>query len=111
MAAMSLKYPMNWNQIYQDMAFNPYKGDMASYRELKDALTTLYCFLQGQARLYELNDALGYLEQRFGSGVLMGCNAIRKSAQIEDEDIRDQLFYEGISLIERYLLRNQGAKF
>ncbi len=101
---------MNWDQIYRDMAFAPYKGDMAEHMKLRDALTTLFCFMQGQAKDYDVHDALGYLEQRFGNGVLIGCNMIRKALRIEDETARDQVCYEGISLIETYLRRNHSAR-
>jgi hypothetical protein len=101
---------MNWDQIYQDMAFNPYKGDMADYNNLKDALVTLFNYMQGQSKDYEVYDALGYLEQRFGAGVLMGCSRFRAAMELEDETARDQVCYEGISLIESYLRRNQSAR-
>ena len=71
------------------MAFYPFKGDMAAYHEVNDALTTLYSFLQGQAKNDEVvADAPGYLEQRFGIGVLMGCHYIRKALKQEDQTAR-----------------------
>jgi hypothetical protein len=101
---------MNWDQIYDSMAFYPYKGDLASAMKVKDAMTTLYCFLQGQAKPYEVIDALGYLEQRFGAGVMMGAQAIRKALPMEESSAREQLCYEAISKIEKYILRNHSAR-
>lgn len=102
---------MSWDQIYADMAFSPYKESFTEYHNIKDALVTLYCYMQGQAKAYEVHDALGFLEQSFGSGVLMGCNLIRKSLREEDDEItRDQTCYEGISLIERYIRRYHNAQ-
>lgn len=101
---------MSWNDIYKDMAFNPYKTDMAEYNNLRDALTTLYCYLQGQAKDYEVHDALGYLEQRFGNGVLMGANHIRAGMKMEDDTARDQICYKGIDLIEQYIRRNHSGR-
>ena len=101
---------MNWDQIYQDMAFYPYKAEMADYNKLKDALVTLYNYMQGQSKEYEARDALGYLEQRLGSGVLMGCNLFRKAFSVEDELARDQICYEALGIIERSLRRNHSAR-
>ena len=101
---------MDWNLIYQDMAFYPYKTDMADYNQLKDAISVLYGFLRGQAKEYELYDALGYLEQKFGSRILKGSNIIRKSANIEDDTLREKICYEGIRQIELYLKTNLGAR-
>ena len=102
---------MNWNQIYQDMAFNPYKGDMADYNNLKDALVTLFNYMQGQSKDYEvLRCAWAIWNSGSAIGVLMGCNRFRAAMKLEDETARDQVCYEGISLIESYLRRNQSAR-
>lgn len=101
---------MSWNQIYRDMAFTPDKDDFARGAELKDALTTLYCYMQGRAREYEVQDALALLEARHGAGVTMACNAIRKALKLDDEIARDQLCLESIGLIERFLLRNSHRR-
>jgi hypothetical protein len=101
---------MNWDQIYQDMAFMPFKSDFADYNKIRDALTTLYGYMQGQAKDYDIIEALGFLEQRFGSSVLKGCNLIRQALRLEDEISREQLVYEGITLIERYLVKNHSAR-
>lgn len=100
---------MSWDKIYQDMAFTPDKTDFARKAELKDSLTTLYCYLQGRAKEYEVQDALALLEARYGAGVTMACNAIRKALRMEDETARDQICLESLGLIERFLIRNNGA--
>jgi hypothetical protein len=100
---------MSWDEIYKDMAFSPFKADFAQSRELRDAIVTLHIYAQGQAKPYEVIDALQYLEDRFGVGVGMACRSFRDAIKCEDETVRDQLCYEALQLIERYLLRNHSA--
>ncbi len=53
---------MGWDQIYQDMAFSPFKTEYARTRQLHDALVTLHSYMQGQARDYELLSKPGRFE-------------------------------------------------
>ena len=100
---------MNWDQIYSEMAFFPYKGDLAASMKLRDALTTLHSFLDGQAKGYDVQDALALLEARYGASVTFACNAMRKALSVEDETAREQIFIEAIQKIERYLSKNHSA--
>lgn len=92
------------------MAFNPYKQDMADSRELEDAIITLHEYMEGRARAYEVEDALNYLERRFGCAVSQGCTFLRQAMTIEEEETRQPYCYQGIQLIERYVLRNFSAR-
>jgi hypothetical protein len=60
---------MSWNQIYRNMAFCPYKDDLAAARELHDSLMTLRLYLDGQSRPFEVLDALRHLEYVCGQPV------------------------------------------
>jgi hypothetical protein len=97
--------PMNWEAIYQHMAFCPYKEELGRQQEIKHALTTLYDSTQGRAKAYEVADAAKQLRRYYGRGVAMGCHDILHATKIEDEGPRNQIVYEGIDLIERYLRR------
>lgn len=46
---------MNWDQIYSEMAFSPYKGNLEETMKLRDALTTLHAFLEWQTSDRALN--------------------------------------------------------
>lgn len=91
------------------MAFQPLKTDYAAQRDLRDALVTLECYMQGQAKDYEANDALLLLEKRFGLGVQMACNMFRQAMGQQSESAREVLCRKSIDLIERYLRRNHSA--
>ena len=100
---------MSWNQIYKDMAYSWYKCDLAEYHTLRDAITTLHLYVQGQAKAYEVLKALTYLEERFGIGVSQRCTFFRKALDIEEEEQRLPYCMEAIQKIERYLIRNHGG--
>ena len=100
---------MSWEKIYRDMAFQPLKSDYAAQRDLRDALVTLECYRQGQAKGYDASDALLLLERRFGVGVEMACSMFRKAMEQESESAREILCLKSIDLIERYLRRNHSA--
>ena len=74
-----MTYPMNWDQIYSEMVFSPYKENLADTMKLRDALTTLHAFLEGQTKGYDVQDALALFEARYGASVTFACNAIRKA--------------------------------
>ena len=99
---------MNWDRIYSEMVFSPYKENLADTMKLRDALTTLHAFLEGQTKGYDVQDALALLEARYGASVTSACNAIRKALLLEEEDAREQICIEAIQKIERTVSQNSG---
>ena len=99
---------MSWNEIYADMVFTPNKDEFARYNIVKDALRALRDFNIGLSKDYDVLDALGILEERFGLSVLAPCSSFRRAIYIEDETAREQICFEAISSIETYL-RQQNA--
>jgi hypothetical protein len=99
---------MSWNEIYADMVFTPNKDEFARYNIVKDALRALRDFNIGLSKDYDVLDALGILEERFGLSVLAPCSSFRRAIYIEDETAREQICFDAISSIETYL-RQQNA--
>ena len=99
---------MSWNEIYADMVFTPNKDEFARYNIVKDALRALRDFNIGLSKDYDVLDALGILEERFGLSVLAPCSSFRRALYIEDETAREQICFDAISSIETYL-RQQNA--
>lgn len=102
-------YEMSWDDIYNHMAFASYKGDLARRNTIKDAVTTLYLYLQGQEKAFSVIDALDILEKEYGVGVKMACESFYNALKIEDETARESICMEAIGLIERYIVRNHSA--
>jgi len=99
---------MSWNEIYADMVLTPNKDEFARYNIVKDALRALRDFNIGLSKDYDVLDALGILEERFGLSVLAPCSSFRRAIYIEDETAREQICFDAISSIETYL-RQQNA--
>ena len=99
---------MSWNEIYADMVFTPNKDEFARYNIVKDALRALRDFNIGLSKDYDVLEALGILEERFGLSVLAPCSSFRRAIYIEDETAREQICFDAISSIETYL-RQQNA--
>ncbi len=85
------------------MVFTPNKDDFARYNIVKDALRALRDFLIGQAGGYDVLDALGVLEERYGQPIIAPCSSFRRAIHIEDETAREQICFEAINSIEAYL--------
>lgn len=71
---------------------------------------TLYTYMQGRAKNYEVEDAIALLEARHGAAVTMACNSIRKALKLEDKIARDEICIEAIGLIEKFLLHNHSGR-
>tara|TARA_R110000868_G_scaffold404549_2_gene682842 strand:+ start:210 stop:518 length:309 start_codon:yes stop_codon:yes gene_type:complete len=101
---------MSWNEIYADMVFTPNKDEFARYNIVKDALRALRDFNIGQSKDYDVLDALGILEERFGLSVLAPCSSFRRAIYIEDETAREQICFDAISSIETYLRQHNAIR-
>ena len=82
---------MSWKHIYRDMAFCPYKDEMAASKELYDSLMTLRRCLDGQSRPYEILDALRHLEYVCGQPVKRATTQFRRCLYWEDETARNEV--------------------
>jgi hypothetical protein len=94
---------MNWNEIYADMVFTPNKDDLARNSVVKDALRALRDFIIGQSKDYDVIDALGVLEERFGMSIIAPCSSFRRAIYIENETAREQICFDAITSIETYM--------
>ena len=101
---------MSWKQIYRDMAFHPYKDELAAGRELLDSLVTLRHFLDGQARAWEALDALRHLDYVCGQPVRAANERLRRCLFWEDEEARNEVARECLAAIVGWLNRNKGAR-
>ncbi len=90
---------MSWKSIYQNMAFTPYKTEMAAHRELQDSVKTIYYFIQGQAKPYEVMDALRHLDY-------VSCSHLIRR---ETKKIRDCIYWENESAREEICKNALGA--
>lgn len=101
---------MSWQSIYQNMAFTPYKTEMAAYHELRDSVKTIYYFIQGQAKVYELRDALRHIDYVSCSQLIRReTKKIRGCMYWGDEGARDEVCKEALGSIIR-CLEKHGTK-
>ena len=98
---------MSWKQIYRDMAFCPYKDDLAAGRELYDSLMTLRRYLDGQTRPFEVLDALRHLEYVCGQPVRRATTRFRRCLSWEDESARDEVARQCLAEIGGWVSRNK----
>jgi hypothetical protein len=95
---------MSWKSIYQDMAFTPYKTEMAAHRELQDSVKILYYFIQGQAKQYEVYEALRHLDYVSCSHLIRReTKKFRDCMYWEDESAREAVCKEALGAIIRCL--------
>ena len=99
--------PMGWDEIYKDMAFLPCKGDLAASRELHDSLTTLRRYFEGQARSYEVLDALRHLEYVCGQPVKRATRQFRQCLHWEDDSARQEVARQCLAEIGGWIDRNK----
>ena len=100
---------MSWQSIYQNMAFSPYKTEMAAYHELRDSVKTIYYFIQGQAKVYELQDALRHIDYvSCSQQVRRETKRIRDCMYLEG-DVREEICKDAFGAIVRYL-ENQNRQ-
>jgi hypothetical protein len=98
---------MGWKQIYRDMAFSPYKDEMAAANELHDSLMTLRLYLDGQVRFYEVLDALRHLEYVCGQPVKRATTQFSRCLHWEDESARDEVARQCLIEIGGWINRNK----
>jgi hypothetical protein len=98
---------MSWKEIYRDMAFCPYKDDLAAGRELYDSLMTLRRYLDGQTRPFEVLDALRHLEYVCGQPVKGATTRFRRCLSWEDESARDEVARQSLAEIGGWVSRNK----
>lgn len=85
------------------MVFTPDKEEYARRAAISEAMCTLWAYLDGQARGYEVEDALRTLVEAVGETVRYPCQEFWKATQIEDEAHRGVICLEALHLIERQL--------
>ena len=101
---------MGWKQIYRDMAFCPYKDDLAAGLELRDSLLTLRRFLDGQSKSYEVLEALRHLDYVCGQPVRGAIEQFRRCAYWEDADARNEVARECLVRIVGWVNRNRAGR-
>jgi hypothetical protein len=93
------------------MAFHPNKDDFADACELKDSLMTLRRYLDGQAKDYEVTDALRHLDYVCCAQTVRRATAeFRACLSLEDETARQQIAREALVSIAGWVGRNLGAR-
>ena len=100
---------MSWKQIYSNMAFCPYKDDMAAAWELHDSLMTLRQYLDGTTRPYEVLDALRHLEYVCGQPIKRATMQFRRCLSWEDESARYEVARECFVEIIGWVKRNKSG--
>ena len=98
---------MGWREIYRDTAFMPCKDELAASRELHDCLMTLRLYLDGQARSYEVLDALRHLEYVCGQPVKRATRQFRRCLYWEDQSARDEVARQCLIEIGGWINRNK----
>ena len=98
---------MSWNEKYRDMAFSPYKDDMAASCELRGSLTTLRRYLDGGSRSHEVLDALRHLEYVCGHPVKTATTQFRRCLYWDDESARNEVARECLIEIGGWINRNK----
>ena len=98
---------MSWKQIYRNMAFCPYKDDLAAAWELHDSLMTLRLYLDGQSRSFEVLDALRHLEYVCGQPVKRATTQFRRCLYWEDESARNEVARACLIEIGGWIDRNK----
>ena len=98
---------MSWQQIYRNMAFCPYKDDLAAGLELRDSLLTLRRFLDGQSRPFEVLDALRHLEYACGQPVKKATTQFRRCLYWEDESAPNEVALACLIEIGGWIDRNK----
>ena len=100
---------MGWKNVYKDMAFCPYKDDMAAARQLHDSLVILRQYLDGQSRSYEVLDALRHLEYVCGQPVKRATTEFRRCLYWEDESARNEVARQCLVEIGGWINRNKSG--
>jgi hypothetical protein len=100
---------MGWKQIYRDMAFCPYKDDLAAGLELRDSLLTLRRFLDGQSASYEVLDALRHLDYVCGQPARTAIEEFRRCMYWEDEEARNEVAKQCLARIGGWIDRNKNG--
>lgn len=98
---------MSRKQIYRNMAFCPYKDDLAAARELHDSLMTLRLYLDGQSRSFQVLDALRHLEYVCGQPVKRATTQFRRCLSWEDESARNAVARQCLIEIGGWIDRNK----
>jgi len=102
---------MGWKQIYRDMAFCPYKDEMAAANELRDSLMTLRLYLDGQSKPYEVLEALRHLEYVCGLPVKRATMQFRRCLSWEDQSARDEVAQQCLIEIGGWINRNKRHSY
>ena len=100
---------MGWKQIYRDMAFSPYKEELAAGQELRDSLLTLRRFLDGQASHAEVLDALRHLDYVCGRPVRGAIEQFGRCLYWDDADARSEVARDCLVRIGGWISRNKGG--
>jgi len=87
------------------MVLTPDKEEYARRAATTEALRTPRAYLDGQARGYEVEDALRTLVEALGETVRYPCQEFWKATRIEDEAHREVICVEALHPIERQLRR------
>jgi hypothetical protein len=85
----------------KDMAFAPYKHELARAAAAVYAADTLAAYLQGRERRYAVTDAINELRALFGAGANWPIALIERGLTCEDEEKRAGFFDEAMQLIAR----------
>jgi hypothetical protein len=101
---------MAWKQAYRDMAFCPYRDDLAAARALHDALMTLRQHLDGQCRTYEILDALRHLEYACGQPIRRSMAEFRRCLFWEDESTRHDVARRCLIEIAGWIDRSKSGR-
>lgn len=97
------------NQV-QGMAFAPYKTRLARSRGAAYAGEVLAAFLQGQERLYAVEDALSELQALFGAGAILPTKLVREGLGSPCEDHRANCFDKAMELVERQVRGDRAGE-
>jgi len=102
---------MNWDKIYDHMYFSTDTDEFARTQKVKDALTTLYDYGNGNARNIDILDALDYLLSLYGSKIQRENDAIRAVLDEEDYEARFMFVHQALQKIIFTIRRNGGERY
>lgn len=89
------------SSLYDSLPFCPFTADLERTAEINGVMRTLYDFMSGRARTYEVKDALIYLVDEFGDQVRMPCRQFWVALAVDDEDWQRIVCMECYQKIER----------